>query len=483
MRALSFADQEWGKAFAFIPLTPGGWTLEGGDPLARVPDAPDAFAVFAQADALAMPGFERAVLLAADAYPGAQLLYGSDAALGERGPERLRLKPAFNQTLLYADDYIGAPLVVRGSALHALGGLRPEMGEAALYDLTLRAAALGMGVEALRQTLLAYPGARPKVAAGDRRRALDARLANELFEVAPGRTEASFALRRLFDAHPEVTVVVPTRQSGPADGSGPPYVVELLDSLAGLDWPMDRLAVLVGDDSEAQATFADGRWPFRVRRIATPRPPGEPFSYAAKMNRLWRAAETEQLVLVNDDVTVRGPGWLKALLTFSMQADVGGCGGRLLFPDGRLQHAGMAGGLFGGVTHLWAGQPGDRPTYQDWALVHREWSAVTGAVFATRRSAMEAADGFDERFSLEYNDVDLCFRLRLMGYRIVCTPFAEGVHREMASRGYAPPDPEQTALFLSRWRELLADDPAYHPRLTRETGAATPTDEPDWFDR
>jgi GT2 family glycosyltransferase len=260
-------------------------------------------------------------------------------------------------------------------------------------------------------------------------------------------------------------------------------VVELLDSLARLDWPMDRLQVLVGDDSDRADAFTDGRWPFRVRRIATPRPPGEPFSYAAKMNRLWRLTESEHLVLLNDDVTVRSPGWLKALLTFSMEADVGGVGGRLLFPDGRLQHAGMAGGLFGGVTHLWAGQPGDAPTYQDWALVHREWSAVTGAVFATRRSVLEAAGGFDERFSVEYNDVDLCFRLRLMGYRIVYTPFAEGVHREMASRGHAPAAAEQTALFLARWRQLLVDDPAYHPRLTRVLGTAVPVDEPDWFDR
>jgi GT2 family glycosyltransferase len=319
------------------------------------------------------------------------------------------------------------------------------------------------------------------VGAADRRRALDARLANELFDVGPGRTEATFELKRLFDAYPEVTLVVPTRQSGPETGR--PFVVELLDSLTGLDWPMDRLTVLIGDDSEAAATFAAGRWPFRIRTVSTPRPAGEPFSYATKMNRLWREAQTEQLVLLNDDVTVSGAGWLKALLTFSMQADVGGCGGRLLFPDGRLQHAGMAGGLFGGVTHLWAGQSRDAATYQDWALVHREWSAVTGAVFATRRSVLEAANGFDERFSLEYNDVDLCFRLRLMGYRIVYTPFAEGVHREMASRGHAPPDPEQTALFLARWRDLLADDPAYHPRLTRDLGTAIPTDEPDWFDR
>jgi GT2 family glycosyltransferase len=257
-------------------------------------------------------------------------------------------------------------------------------------------------------------------------------------------------------------------------------VTELLGSLAATDWPMDRLHVLVGDDSDAAATFAEGRWPFEVRRLATPRAPGEAFNYAAKMNRLWRAAGTEQLVLMNDDVTVRGAGWLKALLTFSMDEDVGGVGARLVFPDGRLQHAGVA-AVLGAPAHLWHARPADRPTYQDWALVHRDWSMVTGAVFATRRSVLEVVGGFDERFSLEFNDLDLCLRLRLLGRRIVCTPFAELAHREMASRGAALPAGEEIALFLNRWRDYLAADPAWAPGLTQDRLDPEPVEGPDWY--
>ena len=479
MSATRFSEQTWGGSMTWAPLRPGGLALAAPDKIASVPDSPDAWVVFAPEDALAAPAFQRIVTLAAMARPEVEIFYGDDVALGVKGPERVRLKPAFDLTLLGAQDYVGAPLIVRGSALRKLGGVRGEMGEAGLYDLVLRAAARGAGIERLPHVLAACPGMRPTAPVADRRRALQSWIGGGPFDVADGLTPDTLQLRRRFGAYPEVTLVVPTRQSGP---DGAPYVVELLDSLRGLDWPLDRLDVLIGDDSDRAATF-DGRWPFRIRRIATPRAPGEPFSYAAKMNRLWRAALTEQIVLLNDDVTIRSPGWLKALLTFSMQADVGGCGGRLLFPDGRVQHAGMAGGLAGGVTHPWAGQPGDAPTYQDWALSQREWSMVTGAVFATRRSVLEAANGFDERFSLEFNDVDLCLRLRLMGYRIAYTPFAEGVHRERASRGDQEVAAGQTALFLSRWRALLADDPAYHPKLTRTLAAVTPAAEPDWFDR
>jgi GT2 family glycosyltransferase len=107
---------------------------------------------------------------------------------------------------------------------------------------------------------------------------------------------------------------------------------------------------------------------------------------------------------------------------------------------------------------------------------------VTGAVFATRRSVMDQADGFDERFSLEYNDTDLCLRLRAMGYRIVCTPMAEMIHSEKASRGERLPPGDETALFLSRWRGWLDNDPAWHPWLRRDCFEMTPgVDTNAWY--
>jgi GT2 family glycosyltransferase len=401
-------------------------------------------------------------------------------ALGERDPaRRLRLKPAFDPTLLAATDYVGAPLAVRAEAFQALGGLRADLGEAALYDLLLRADAAGWPVAAVPHVLIGYPGARPEVPVTARRRALDPWAAARGLDVREGRTPETLRLARRFADPPPVTLVVPTRQSG-AEGAEP-YVVQLLDSLAATDWPMERLSVLVGDDTGRAESFPAGRWPYRLRRVETPRPAAEPFSFAAKMNRLWPLAGTEHLVLLNDDVVASEPGWLEALLTFSTDPGVGAVGARLLYPDGRLQHAGVAGGLFGGAAHPWLGRPADAPTYQDWALVHREWSMVTAAVLATRRSVLEAANGFDERLALEYNDLDLCLRLRLLGYKIVYTPFAELTHREKASRGDAAPAAVETALFHARWREWLADDPAFPPGLARDRFDLAPAEAPDWW--
>ena len=59
---------------------------------------------------------------------------------------------------------------------------------------------------------------------------------------------------------------------------------------------------------------------------------------------------------MNDDIVVRSADWLHALLTFSIQDDVGVVGARLLYPNETVQHAGIPGGLFGLCAHAWLGQ-------------------------------------------------------------------------------------------------------------------------------
>jgi GT2 family glycosyltransferase len=232
--------------------------------------------------------------------------------------------------------------------------------------------------------------------------------------------------------------------------------------------------VLIGDDVADDAIYRGRSDRFALTRLLTTRSPGERFNYAAKMNTLWRAAETDLVILMNDDLVVRRPGWIEALLTFSLDRGVGGVGGRLLFPSGKIQHAGMFGGIFDVCAHPWYNRDAAEPTYGDWALAQRDCSSVTGALFATRKAVLEAAAGFDESFALDFNDVDLCFKLRMLGYRIVYTPFAEMAHHESASRQTSFAPGSQISRFLRRWHDVLTDDPAYSPQLRTDTDVVAP---------
>jgi GT2 family glycosyltransferase len=446
--------------------------------------------LIAPANARLCPDFAEVLRREARIRPEVGIFYADEVEEAGPGPKHLQLKPAMNLALQIADDYMGSPLMVLHSVFQRLRGFGDGTRTAVIYDFLLRAIQAGIGIECIPAVMIAHNGRRPRPLIDDRRRAVANWIvaADESLEIEPGLTEASLQLRRHFATFPEVTLVIATRQARQhqvRDGSfDKAHIVNFLESLTRTDWPLQRMKILIGDDVPDELIYAGGNYPFEVRRIDTQRAQGVPFNYAAKMNSLWRKTDTEFVIFMNDDIVVREAGWLRALMTFAMDENVGGVGARLLYADGRLQHAGIAGGLLGLCAHAWIYAPAQAKTYNDWALVHREWSMVTGAVFATRRRILELVNGFDERFSLEFNDVDLCMRMRLLGYKILYTPFAEMTHYEKASREDARPKGGQVALFLKRWGELLNHDPAFHPGFDMQNVYLDPVPiRGAWFDR
>ena len=473
-RGIPFERANFGQEIVVVALDEKGAVAKLPD---RLPTGRDHWIALAPAGSVVAPDLASALLQHAHARPDVSIFYADDVAAETDEPiDQLRLKPAFDVTLLTGQDYIGAPVMVRGAALASIGGLRSEMGTAVIADLLLRANQAGLSIARIPRVLLAHPGKRVRASCDDYRMML-ANQPNLLpYDIIEGSAPDSFALLRRFgDDAPPVTIVIPTRQSPLPDGSGS-YIERLLRGLAETDWPMDRLTVIVGDDIPGEPGWAAQKWPFALRRIETPRQAHAPFNYAAKMNALWRAAATEQIVFMNDDIRLTQPVWLHALQSFAVDEGVGGVGARLLFDDGSLQHAGLA-PHGDGAAHAWVFRERIEGTYQDWARTQREWSMVTGAVFATRRSLLDQIGGFDERFRLEFNDTDLCLRLRALGYRIICTPLAEMIHTEKASRGHDDPPGEDRALFLSRWKQWLDQDPAWHPWLRRDRLDVTPRPE------
>lgn len=416
--------------------------------------------------------------------PDIGIFYGDDAVVDGAGQVRgVHCKPAFNPALLMADDYVGFPLLIRASALTVLSPDFPRRhGSAAWFKLLLDAISAGVGIDRIPQTLIALPLERPKATRTARAHTLDRwfEAAGAPLRTASGLTPDTLEIRRILDQRPPVTLVVPTNQSRPKDDQGrvadgaKPHVINLLDSLGRSTYPSDRIRVLIGDDVADDAIYRGRSDRFAVTRLLTTRAPGERFNYAAKMNTLWRAAETDLVILMNDDLVVRRPGWIEALLTFALDRGVGGVGGRLLFPTGKIQHAGMTGGIFDVFAHPWYNRDAAEPTYGDWAVTQRDCSAVTGALFATRKAVLEAVNGFDEGFALDFNDVDLCLKLRQLGYRIVYTPFAEMAHHESASRQTSFAPGSQIARFLRRWGDVIAEDPAYSPQLRIDTDVVAP---------
>jgi GT2 family glycosyltransferase len=221
--------------------------------------------------------------------------------------------------------------------------------------------------------------------------------------------------------------------------------------------PSHLYEVVVVDNGSTDETAAFLR---RARAAGVLRAvfPGENLGFGKACNLGASLARGSSIVLLNND-TIPGEGWLEALLEVAEDKTVGIVGSRLLYPDGRLQHAGIALNADGLPFHIHRHEPAEFGP----ALVQRDYPAVTGASMLLRREVYEQLGGFDEMFQMYVEDVDLCLRAWGAGLRVVYCPKSLLVHLESASVTDLARRDEQVrtgwGLLRSRWDGKFATPP------------------------
>lgn len=419
------------------------------------------------------------VALHLEAHPDCDWLYSDEDLIDMRGARSSpRFKPDWSPELLLAYCYVGHLLVFRARLWRALGGMRPGFEGSQDYDLVLRAGEATTRVGHIPHVLYhwrAAPGstatrgdAKPLAFAAGQRAVAEA-CARRVVPVTveqPGWAQA----RRLGvfapvfpDDGPSVAIIIPTRNSrrlieacltSLGQTTYRNYRVYVVDNASDDPATCDYLAGLAaaGQGARPQVT---------VWRIANP---AGGFNYAHLMNVAASRVHEECLLFLNDDVTVIDPHWLSQMVGYLRLEGVGAVGARLVFPDGRVQHAGVLHGLdHGGVGHAFKLTAGHEFGYLFQAWVSRNTSAVTAACMLTSRDCFLECGGLDEtHFAVAYNDVDYCARLRGRGLRIVYTPVTLQ-HREGASRGGGDA-PSEVACMRSRFGGMR--DPCYSPHLS-----------------
>ena len=165
--------------------------------------------------------------------------------------------------------------------------------------------------------------------------------------------------------------------------------------------------------------------------------------YASACNAGAAVATAPVLLLLNSDVVPDVPGWLGLLLRrLSRDRRLAAVGPKLLFDDGSIQHAGLLFGREPGGAwfndHYFKGFPRHYPP----ACAARRVPGITGAAFCVRRAAFEAAGGLCTDYVVgDYEDSDLCLKLRAAGHEIGYEPAVELLHFERQSianhAGYA----------------------------------------------
>lgn len=259
---------------------------------------------------------------------------------------------------------------------------------------------------------------------------------------------------------PEVSIVIPTRDRARL----------LFTCTQGLknktDYPSFNVVVVDNGSTqpEARALLDNLNKDSRFRVLERP----EPFNYSKLCNVGARATQSPMLVFLNNDIRMIEPGWLKTIVRWAMKPQVGVVGAKLLFPNGKIQHAGIVLGMGGISGHIYRRTAAWRAGYLQQIMTTREMAAVTGACIAVDRSKFEAVGGFDaSNLPVDLNDIDFCLRIAERGWTNVWAADAVLIHVQSASRGIErnPFDQyrQERAFFVNRWAEAIRDDPYFHP--------------------
>ncbi|HEX8394661.1 MAG TPA: glycosyltransferase family 2 protein [Longimicrobium sp.] len=407
--------------------------------------------------------FRVAESLAAD--PAADVVY-TDEMVAEGSGMRPVLKPDWSPDTILFDAYTGGFCCFRHASAREAGSFRTEPGDARGYDLLLRLAERGAPIRHLPELLYVRRGGAggvPVHARPEFRRAVNEHLAREAAAGRRPRGEAGErGVRFEVRGTPLVSIVIPTAgMTRTVAGRPLDLLAHCVQSIADAgEYPAYEVVVVHNGDLRPETVAVLDASGVSLRMVAY----AGPFNVAEKMNLGAAHAAGEHLLFLNDDVEVITPGWLRAMLEYSQQEPIGAVGAKLRFPDGSIQHAGVALAPNAAPGHVHYNIPRAGEANVPELSAPRNYSAVTGACMMTRAGVFREVNGFDADFPVNYNDVDYCLRVRAAGYRVVFTPFAELFHFESVSREVTNEHgvrPAELVQFAARWGAAYRGDPLF----------------------
>jgi ADP-heptose:LPS heptosyltransferase/GT2 family glycosyltransferase len=392
-------------------------------------------------------------------HPATELFYSDERRVSPRsGYYEPFFKPQWSPDLLTSTNYIGRFWCAIPSVLSRA---RATVGEWLLfgdYDLIMRCTEAASEITHVAK-LLCERG-RPQLDHPDQERAALERARHRRKvrgEIRNGWLPGYYRLKRAISTTALVSIIVPTCAS---KGLVKTCIETLREKTAYRNFEI----ICVENIPTSRRHWKAWLRQHADNVISLP----EPFNWSRFNNVAAREAKGEFLLFLNDDIEVIEPEWLEALLEHAERPEVGVVGARLLYPDRRVQHAGIIWTPNGG-RHAFRRAAETEPGYFALALTERNVFAVTGACLLIRRAEFEEQGGFDESHTIVNNDVDFCLRCWDRGKRVVYTPHATLIHHEQASRQELDDDFDAIG-FDKRWmHKLQAGDPFYHPYLNRNS--------------
>ncbi len=407
--------------------------------------------------------------LSSGLHRGADFFYADEVRISPASRVREPFfKPDFSPDLLLSTNYIGRPWFASTGLLGKTGVTPRSLLESGEYDIVLRCSEQAKQIHHLSK-LLCLRGTQQIDDADMEAAALSRAAARRGIEadVLIGAVPGTWRFRRTQPVSGMVSIIIPTCA---ARG----YVETCIKTLR--EHTTYRNFEIICVDNIPDKQIAWKTWLKQNSDKLVPMP--DAFNWSHFNNCGAAVAAGEYLLFLNDDIEITQPNWLDAMLEHVQRPEVAVVGPQLLYPDSKVQHAGMFLATPGIARHAFRFATSDEPGYFGLALTQRNVIAVTGACMLMRRTMFQALDGFDEAYKIINNDLDFCLRAHQAGKLVVFTPHASLTHHEAISRDGLP-DTFDHSHFEARWKTLFTSgDPYFSSRLTRHSDDYRPDDEP-----
>ena len=393
-------------------------------------------------------------------------------------------KPDFNIDMLRSQNYICHLYGVRRELVEKYGKFNSEYDGAQDYDFILRMSEHSRKIAHVAKILYHWRTHQGSTALNPESkmyaydagaRAIRAHYARVLPEIQIERIENGYTLGMYhtvfkFDEYPLISVIIPNKdhtddldkaiRSMIEKGTWPNLEFIVVENNSTEEKTWEYYKKIEKEYSQVKVVYYDGI-----------------FNYAKINNFGVRHARGEYYLFMNNDVELIEPDSLKEMMGYGQRNDVGAVGCRLLYEDNTLQHAGVILGIGGIAGHAFIGLRSEGETYLNRAMLTQDMSAVTAAVMLVNKEVFEKVEGFDERFAVAFNDIDICMKIREGKKLIVYAPYACFHHYESKSRG-AEDTPEkierfnrEIGLFNLKWEQnILNGDPYYNQNLSVKDG-------------
>lgn len=184
------------------------------------------------------------------------------------------------------------------------------------------------------------------------------------------------------------------------------------------------------------------------------------------INSAASSARGDYLLVIKSDLAILDGNWIDNLLNHANRPEVAVVGGKQIYKNGQINHAGYILGVNGSVGEAFYGENHENYGHMGRLQCDQNYSVVSGDFMMIRTELFRAANGLDESL-LHFDDVDFCLRLREDGFMTVWTPYVcmlRQVNHEQRNDNSLLNDEENQ--IVEKWHNYFINDPCYNQNLT-----------------